>query len=129
VNRRPTIAAHPLLGRAEVHEAGVDQRLDVARRFQLLHRRAPTSLVHAEQPLLAEHGHQALDEQRVAAGAVDDVFPHTGRGCHVAEEMAHELLRLVAAEGRQLNGDRVHLSAGPARPRIQQLQAGRAQQQ
>ena len=85
-------------------EAGADQPLDACRDWDVAHLVAPPPL-EVEQPLLPQHPHGLLEEERVAAGIGDQrrsepCFRERG----VSREVGQHRRGLVWPEGLKVDG-------------------------
>ena len=88
--------------RQVVELRGVD-RLHGQRQLDLFGRRGepPAGVVGGEDPDPRPRPQQLLDEERVPGGALGDALDELGRQ-RLADELAHELLRLARREQRQV---------------------------
>jgi hypothetical protein len=102
----------PALGRLERVEAGGEDRLDRVRQLGLRHR-----------PLLRDPSRHLLGEQRVAAGALDDGAEHR---LAVGQQGRDERVRVLDAERVEQELGRRASTTAPARPAVEQLVAGEA---
>ena len=119
----------PLL-RVEVVEARGEQRLDGGRHDRAVdvRLRAPLPVREADEPLVDEHRHELLDEERVALGRLDDAGPDALVEAGLAEQVLGDRARLVLAEAPELD-PHVARARGPLRQALDELVAGRADEE
>ena len=120
----------PLVGRKTL-ETGGEKRVDRRRYWKLREIRGgdPAAALAREQPLVDEHRHELLGEERVALGRAGDPRLGGGRERRAVEQVRDQLAALRLAERLQVDRRGVELAAPPARARVEQLWPGDADEQ
>ena len=108
--------------RSAEHHALFGSQAVQARDEEGLNARRHGQLVSGAGALLADHREHLLDEERVAAGGVDDALARVrglrGMELELADERLDQLERLALAERSEQARDRVELPARPSRPQV-----------
>ena len=78
-------------------------------------------------PALEQHPGRLLDEERVALGLLEQRLPLRGRELAVGEQRVEQLLALLGRERLELGRSGAEAAAAPARPDVEQLGTGEAE--
>ena len=112
---------HTALGIVELVEPRREQRLN-GRRNGDLSRSVPVAAV-------GEHREHLADEERVAAGCLEDPLAQPRVDLRAGGEPLDQLLRLVRRERLEQDVGGVELAASPGRPAVEQFRTRHAEQQ
>ena len=122
---------HTTLGGGKPVEPCREEGLDARRHGQACQVTdgRPTPVPLLQRAVVDQHRQHLLDEQGVALGRLGDPTANRALELRRSQKVLHEFLALRLAERLQEDGRGVRLSAAPVGSDVEQLRAGRADQQ